>query len=202
MVENKIQSGELSHFALREEPPQSNPPNMDRIIDVISGGFVAGGASNNSKKLYAREVCRIETKRPERNPTPVISFSDEDYPEGILEPHQDALVITTKVGTNVVKKILVDNGSSVDVLFHGAYSRMELGDRKLDDAKSAPLYGFTGNEVRVLGTIDLPVLFGTPPCQTWQVVKFHLINAACSYNAILGRTTLSALRAIIFYTPS
>ncbi|XP_074323253.1 uncharacterized protein LOC141660188 [Apium graveolens] len=45
---------------------------------------------------------------------------------------------------------------------------MELGDRKLDTAKGTPLYGFTGNEVKLFGVIDLPVLFGSPPCQIWE----------------------------------
>lgn len=73
---------------------------------------------------------------------------------------------------------------------------MKLGDRKLRDAKDVPLYGFTWNEVRVCGMIDLPVLFGSSPCQSWQIVKFHVINATSTYNAIIGRTTLAALKAI------
>lgn len=44
-----------------------------------------------------------------------ISFSDEDY-EGIDQDHTEALVITLDVGENEVKRILVDNGSSVDML--------------------------------------------------------------------------------------
>lgn len=84
----------------------------------------------------------------------------------------------------------------MDVLYHHAYARMDLGDRKMSDAKDVPLYGFTGNEVKVVGVIDLPVLFGSPPCQTWQMIKFHVINAISSYNAIMGRTTLSSLKAI------
>ncbi|XP_017216818.2 uncharacterized protein LOC108194379 [Daucus carota subsp. sativus] len=200
LIERKIQSGEFSHWVLKDDPNQAKQPDADRIIDVISGGIAAGGASNNSKKSYAREVFRIDSKRPKRNPSPVISFSDADYSENLLETHQDALVITTKIGTNLVKKILIDNGSSVDILYHGAFLRMDLGDRKLEDARGSPLYGFTGNEVRVVGTIDLPVLFGSPPCQLWRVLKFHVINAECSYNAIIGRTTQSALKAITSIT--
>ena len=93
LVENKIQSGELSHFALREDPNQPNPVGSDRIIDVISGGLASGGPSNNAKKLYAREVCRIDSKHPRQNPSLVISFSDEDYPEGIIRTHQDLSLI-------------------------------------------------------------------------------------------------------------
>lgn len=59
---------------------------------------------------------------------------------------------------------------------------MNLGDRKLMDVKDVPLYGFTGNEERVRGMIDLPVLFSSVPCQSWQMVKFHVINATSTYN--------------------
>lgn len=92
----------------------------------------------------------------------------------------------------------MDNGSPVDILYHSAFSRKNLGDKKLNDAKDTPLYEFTGNEVKVVGVIDLLVLFGSPPCQSWQVVKFHVVNAISAYNVILSCTTLGALKAIIF----
>ncbi|XP_074352619.1 uncharacterized protein LOC141691760 [Apium graveolens] len=72
---------------------------------------------------------------------------------------------------------------------------MDIGDRRLENSRM-PLYGFTGNEVHVVGTIDMLVLFGSPPCQVWKMVKFHVISASSSFNAILGRTIITTLRAI------
>lgn len=197
LIEGKIRKGQLSHFVQPKEPRRSSVRDSDKIIDVISGGFAAGGVSNNLKKSYAREVYRIDSKKPKRNPNPTISFSDADYLAGLIEGHQDALVITTQIGNKTVKKILVDNGSSIDILYHSAFSRMNLGDRKIQDAKGVSLYGFTGNKVRVVGVIDLPVLFGIAPNQSWQIVKFHIVNVASMYNAILWRTSLATLKAII-----
>ncbi|KAK1372243.1 hypothetical protein POM88_028436 [Heracleum sosnowskyi] len=174
LIESKIRRGQLIHFVDDTSHPPSRTHDHDRVIDVIVGKA---------------------PKRPTPNPTPIIAFSDEDYPSGMIESHQDALIVTAKIGTNTVKKILIDNGSSVDILYHHAYSRMDLGDRKMENV-NIPMYGFTGNEVKIVGTIDLPILFGTSPCQTWQMIKFHVVNAASSYNAILGRTTLTALKAI------
>lgn len=98
LIEEKVRAGQLRHYVDNSGSRQSIPRESDRTIDVISGGFLAGGNSNNAKKkLYSREVCRIETKRPHKNPTHVISFSDDDFPENMLEGHQDALVITVKI---------------------------------------------------------------------------------------------------------
>lgn len=141
--------------------------------------------SNNSRKSYAMEIFNINpdiSKKPRSIPSSIITFSD-------------ALVIIAKVGTNSVKNILIDNGNSADILYHHAFSRMDIGDRKLENIYT-PLYGFTRNEVRVVGTIDLLVLFGTLSFQTWKMVKLHVISASSSYNDILGRTTIASLKAI------
>ncbi|KAK1403849.1 hypothetical protein POM88_003454 [Heracleum sosnowskyi] len=123
-IESKIRRGQLVHFIDDTSHPPLQSHDLDRVIDVITGGHSVGGTSNNSKKSYAREVFSINPeapKKPRHNPTPVISFSYDDYPSRIIKAHQDALVITAKVGTNTVKKILIDNGSSVDILYHHAY---------------------------------------------------------------------------------
>ncbi|XP_074323018.1 uncharacterized protein LOC141659967 [Apium graveolens] len=129
--EGKIHRGQLVHYVQHDdEPKRHHRGEDDRVIDVIFGGIAAGGLSHNSRKL-AREVFNVNpstTKRPRANPSPVISFSDDDYRPGLIEGHQDVLVITTRVGNNTVKKMLVDNGSYVDVLYHHAFSRMDIGD--------------------------------------------------------------------------
>lgn len=134
-----MKAGHLSHIIDKDGPHLAGAQNTERIIDIICGGHVAGGASNNSQKLYAWEVNNLSLKKPRRGPTPTISFTDEHYPPGLIDGHQDALVITIKIGSNTVKKILIDNDSSVDVLYPGAYSRVNLGDHNLSDAKNTPL---------------------------------------------------------------
>ncbi|XP_074374221.1 uncharacterized protein LOC141714609 [Apium graveolens] len=119
LIEGKIRRGQLVHYVQQDDAPRCHHREEDdRVIDVIFGGIAAGGPSHNSRKLYAREVFNINptiAKLPRANPSPVISFSDDDYYHDLIEGHQDTLVITTRVGNNTVKKMLVDNGSSVDV---------------------------------------------------------------------------------------
>ncbi|XP_074327487.1 uncharacterized protein LOC141665399 [Apium graveolens] len=148
LIEGKIRRGQLVYYVQREDSPRRHRRDEeDRVIDIIFAGISVGGLSHNSQKIYAREVFNVNaptTKCPRANPSPVISFSYDDYRPGLIKGHQDALVITTQVGNNMVKKMLVDNGSSVDVLYHRAFSRMDLGDRRLENART-PLYRFTGN---------------------------------------------------------
>ena len=163
LIEEKLQKGQLIHFVQQSEEFKQGQ-DSDRLIDVIFGGNSLSTPPWEASTV--REVLNFYTKRPRKNPTPIISFSDEDFAEGLIKGHQEALVIIAKVGPNTAKKLLVDDGSAVDILYFNAFSRMNLGDRKLNEAKFPPLFGFTGNEFWVVGTIDLPVLFGTAPYQS------------------------------------
>ncbi|CAA0826945.1 Unknown protein, partial [Striga hermonthica] len=79
-------------------------------IYMISGG-PTDGDSNRARKEHARDVKR---KREEVGITarmPVISFKAEDA-EGVVLPHNDALVITAEVAGFDVKRVFIDTGSS------------------------------------------------------------------------------------------
>ena len=57
-----------------------------------------------------------EFKKAKKKASPVLGFSDEDK-TGIIQPHDDALVVTLKMGRYDVKKVLVDQGSAVEVRY-------------------------------------------------------------------------------------
>ena len=141
------------------------------------------------------EVMEISRNPSARN---VISFSDEDY-EGREPNHNEALVINSDVAGHDVHKMLVDNGSAVDIIFLHALNRMNIEPYKLELSDQS-LYGFGHNAVQVDGIILLPVTFGSKPREVCHIIKFHVINTASPYNIILGRPMLSKLRAITSVT--
>lgn len=49
--------------------------------------------------------------------TSLITFTDEDYTLRMITPHEDALVISAQVGAMDLRQILVDNRSSVEILY-------------------------------------------------------------------------------------
>ena len=74
----------------------------------------------------------------------------------------DALVIKAMIANNKVHRILVDNGSSVDILYFQAFERMGLTVSDLKPSPN-PVYGFMGDSVVPLGVISLPMMLGEYP---------------------------------------
>jgi hypothetical protein len=111
----------------------------------ISGGSVLEFETKKERKHYFREVrniCveeRVEKTRWSHIP---ITFSEEDVRlQGF--PHNDALVIEANIASWTLGKLLVDNGSSADIIFADAFDKMGL-NRDLLQPPDTPLYGFGG----------------------------------------------------------
>lgn len=83
---------------------------------------MGGGASNSTKTTYARQAQNPKLYAVERpmkfqnKEFPVIGFSDDEN-VGISLLHSDALVITLTIENHNVHRILVDNGSSANILY-------------------------------------------------------------------------------------
>ena len=56
-----------------------------------------------------------------------IAFDDEDL-EGTIQPHDDALVIMARIGSFLVKRVMVDQGSGVDVMYPDLFKGLGLKD--------------------------------------------------------------------------
>ncbi|KAK3006537.1 hypothetical protein RJ639_015910 [Escallonia herrerae] len=135
---------------------------------------------------------RQGAKRPKAPAT--ISFDDTDLEE-VLTPHDDALVISLQIDAYVIKRILVDTGSSANILFEEAFSQMKISRERIHPV-SSPLYGFTGASAPVEGVIPLTVVAGSYPLQATQSIDFLVVKIKSAYNGILGRAGLNKLQAI------
>ncbi|XP_077242376.1 uncharacterized protein LOC143882870 [Tasmannia lanceolata] len=184
----------------RQSPSLPSPPSEAHrsqprgVIGTIMGGPAAGGTSSAARKAYVRRVNAVHACSKKAKTENEISFSDADL-DGLILPHDDALVLTMLVANWELKKILVDNGSSADILYYHTFERMMIGDDRLKPANS-DLFGFSGEVVKVEGPIELPVLVGEPPCQAFAMVNFLVVRATSVYNAILGRPGQNLIRAV------
>ena len=146
------------------------------------------------RSIKSRETFEIQavSKLPRLDTT--ITFSDSDM-EGCQHPHDDPLVIRVVVVNKTIHKVLVDNGSSANIIFASAFDQMGIGREKLEPV-NAYLHGFSGERVLPLGSIQLVLTMGDPPCQATTTVRFLIVDAPSAYNMLLGRPSLNAIRVI------
>ena len=85
----------------------------------------------------------------------VMGFSNEDK-IGTIQPHDDALVITLRIGGYDVKRVMVDQGSTVEIMYPNFYKRLSLRAEDLTPY-SSPLVSFEGKIIIPIGQIRLPV---------------------------------------------
>ncbi|GAV72444.1 LOW QUALITY PROTEIN: hypothetical protein CFOL_v3_15932, partial [Cephalotus follicularis] len=123
----------------------------------------------------------------------VITFSEVDY-EGVRLPHDDPVVVTLLVELFTLKRILIDSGSSADILYKHAFDQLRIPADQLKPVKT-PLVGFTGETIHPLGSINLSVVAGTAPRQTQVEMTFLVVDTPSPYNAIVGQPGLNLLEA-------
>ena len=136
------------------------------------------------------EADDLESKRAKGMATPLIGFSNEDK-LGTLQPHDDALVITLRIGGYDVKRVLVNQGSAVEVMYLDLYKGLKLKPEDLT-AYDSPLVSFEGKTVTPKGLIRLPIQTGSDIME----VDFIVVDAYSLYIAIVTRPWLHALGAV------
>ena len=164
---------------------------------MIVGGTATTGSSKKARKTYLRMVQNVQltgsVPKIAQRECSIIGFLEDDA-RRLHHPHDDALVVSIRVGDYNVHRMLVDNGSSVDILYYSAFWQMGINRAWLTPT-NAPLVGFGGMRVLPLGAITLPVTVGDYPQQIIQDVTFLVINCSSAYNGILGRPTLNSWKA-------
>ena len=85
----------------------------------------------------------------------VMGFSDKDK-IGTVQPHDDALVITLRIGGYDVKRVMVDQGSAAEIMYPNLYKGLNLKAEDLTPY-SSPLVSFDGKIIIPKGQIRLLV---------------------------------------------
>ena len=149
--------------ALRRENDYPKPPVGD--IRMIIGGTATTGSSKKARKTYLRIVQNVQlassVPKIARRESPIIGFSEEDA-RCLHHPHDDALIVSVRVGDYNVHRMLVDNGSSADILCYPAFQQMGINRARLIPT-NAPLVSFGGTRVLPVGAITLSVTVGDYP---------------------------------------
>ena len=172
------------------------------MVRVITGGPTLAGDSNISRKNYSRYAMTnkevfFNTPTAERariRQVPII-WIDEDE-DRILYPHEDALVIKATAASKKFDRIMVDTGSSIDVLFKSTLEEMGIADLRLEHTNTS-LKGFGGGKLVLLGVVELLVTIGSSPTEKTMILNFIVVNEESPYYMILGRPFLQMSKIML-----
>ncbi|GKV48760.1 hypothetical protein SLEP1_g55555 [Rubroshorea leprosula] len=199
-LESLAQKGMLNEQGVgyQQAPPPLPPPA--RIIHMITGGLEAGGLSSKQRKLYVREVKhqnraqkrKIDDAEWKNQP---VTFTSADL-DTVVTPHNDPLVTSVMINNCEVQRVLIDTGSAPDIMYFHCFESLGL-DPALLQKYDGPIYGFNNQPVPVEGVLTLHVAFGSGRTYVAPSVRFLVVKMASSFNIVIGRPTLTEIRAVV-----
>lgn len=123
-----------------------------------------------------------------------MTFGTKD--EQLLDrPHDDALVITTNIKAFDVRRVLVDTGSDVNIIFKNCLDRMSWEEPLMPN--TTDLDGFSGNHLMSSGAVELTLTLGVKAKISKPTIFLVVDSPKFAYNALLGRPALNAFRAVV-----
>ncbi|XP_070032669.1 uncharacterized protein [Nicotiana tomentosiformis] len=155
-----------NHFRNRDSNKKTEQEEPHHVINMIIGGvnILQGPMLKRTKVSIIREK---QTR--DYMPEGTISFNDEDS-EGIVQPHNDAMVISVLINKYRVKHVLIDPGSSTNIIRSRVVEQLGLQHQIVPAVRV--LNGFNMACETTKGDIILPV----NTAGTIQETKFYVIE--------------------------
>jgi hypothetical protein len=96
-----------------------------------------------------------------------------------------------------VSKLLIDNGSQVEIFFLSTFEKMGYDKKQLKELRK-PLYDFGGKRIEPARVITLHISFGTPKNPHTEYITFDVVDMLYPYNAIFGQGLLNTFEAALY----
>ena len=107
---------------LKGKVEESLRPPLGEIRVIIRGSLA--DQSSKSRKTYLKMVQNVQlsgrSPRMRTTDKPAITFTDA-YPKRVHHPYDNAIVITLLIADYTTRRVLVENGSSSEILYYPAF---------------------------------------------------------------------------------
>ncbi|XP_075080767.1 uncharacterized protein LOC107807762 [Nicotiana tabacum] len=186
---------------MRSNPDRRNPDfwcefHNDHGHKTADCRLLEGEVEHLQKQGYLTDLFSAKDKQsymknrqePPKPPSPkrtvnVISGGEEvNDADGLIIPHNDPLVISLLIHDSNVKRVLIDPGSSMNIILLRMVNEMRMGDKIVPKERS--LFGFDNSTVITKGNIVLTTFVE----RVIKDTKFQVIDTDMDYNMILGRS--------------
>ena len=155
-------------------------------IHTISGGFSGGGCTTSQRKRYARAVMTVELQEADQALDINLHFTKTDLRDVV--PHDnDPVVISVVTAGRKVHRVLVDQGSSTNMMIWSTFNKLQLSPDQLRPYIGC-LYGFAGDQIEVCGHIELRTTFMDGVASRTENIRYLVVNAPLSLQHTVGQT--------------
>jgi hypothetical protein len=158
--------------------------------------------SRRNVKSLRREVLSATPGVPKAAPhhwwrSTTISFGASDCPKNMAGAGILPLIIAPVIANMKLHHVLIDGGARLNVISHAAFKQLQIPGSRLGPPR--PFSGVGPQPVYTLGSITLPVTFGTEENFRTENVQFDVAEVNLPFNAIISRPTLYRFMAIAHY---
>src|SRR3954469_14998661 len=124
-----------------------------------------------------------------------ITWTRDDHPPMVENPGSLALVVSLQIGCYTLDKVLMDGGSSINILYYETFRRMRLTQKQLQ-ASNTVFHGIiSGKSARPIGKIYLEKAFGNAENFRSEIIPYEVVKLESPYHAILGRPAYASFMA-------
>ncbi|XP_015953033.1 uncharacterized protein LOC107477509 [Arachis duranensis] len=179
----------------QKQPPRESPEEDPTIIvNVITGKDVSSKSKLTMKKDL--KVMAVRNQAPTTATHNTITFLPKDCQHGTST--EDApFVISARIGTGLVRRILVNTGADSNIIFRGAFDKLGLHNDNLQTHRNG-VTGLGDNFLKPDGPITLPITIGASNQKKTILSEFVVLKDSTAYNVILGRKTINDFSVVIF----
>ncbi|XP_025684742.1 uncharacterized protein [Arachis hypogaea] len=179
--------------AKRRQEPEDHDHGLT-IVNVVTARNVAP-RSKSAHKKDAKVLAVSTSFARSHKKVPSISFGPDDqwFDEVAESP---PMVITTRVGTGLIKRILVDTGVDSNIMFRNVFDALGLKDADLKTHQHG-VVGLGDHFIKPDRIISLPTSVGQGQGRKTVMAEFMILRDSTAYNIILGRKTINDLGAVI-----
>ncbi|XP_059636245.1 uncharacterized protein LOC132278475 [Cornus florida] len=195
-----IARGELADFLTTKKYIKPREVNLRKVegnkVKVIHAIHGRSEDDQESEVVYrsrlraAHKLRKLSSVNVIASGSISIGFDNGDLSR-VQIPYEDPLVINLLVANCVIKRVLIDPGSSANIITKAVFEQLEIPSSSIRSTSSL-LMGFDGIKVDPFGVI---VLFITAVKRTLKE-NFVLTEIHPSYNLIMGRGWIHRMNGV------
>ncbi|KAK2397422.1 hypothetical protein QL285_058998 [Trifolium repens] len=179
-------------------PTFSKWENFAETMVISAGGYskkTIGSVKRKFEELIDSSSSQpVTLDRPKKGSVP-LAFYMEELPGGTPNTHIP-LLVRADMANYDVRRILVDTGSSTDIMFSQCFTALQLDETYLAPYVGSDLQGFNGATTKPWGYVDPVVTFGEGEAARSVKIQFLVVDCPSLYQCILGREAMANLLAV------